>query len=102
MNQTEQASVSRKNISVRLLYTLLYLIALEVVKVVIQLTVLFQFAHLLISKKHSEPLRTFSNRLSAYVYRLTRYLTLNENTRPFPFSEFPSEMEQAEENIHFG
>jgi hypothetical protein len=102
MNETEGTALSRKDIGLRLLYTLLYLIALEVVKLVIQVTVLFQFIYLLINRKYSEPLRAFSNRLSAYAYRLIRYVTLNENARPFPFTEFPAEMDGAEEPVHFG
>lgn len=97
MNEPEKTELSRNNIALRFLYALLCLIALELVKLFIQLTVLFQFLHLLVNRKYSEPLRAFSNRLSAYAYRLIRYVTLNENPRPFPFAEFPYEMEPSEE-----
>lgn len=97
----EETSVTRKQIGVRLLYTLLFLIVFEVLKLIIQVAVLFQFVYLLITKGYSKPLRSFSDRLSSYVYRVIRYVTLNENQRPFPFSEFPPEMEQSEEPVRF-
>ena len=101
MNSAEEVAVSRKKIVIRLLYTLLFLIAFEVVKIVIQVTVLFQFVYLLVTKRYSEPLRNFTNKVSAYAYRLIRYTTLNENRRPFPLNEFPGEMEKPELPVSF-
>jgi len=66
MNEVETVKVSRKQIGIRFLYTLLYLVALEVVKMLVQVTVLLQFIYLLITGKYSDPLRNFSNRLAAY------------------------------------
>lgn len=93
--------VSRKQIGIRLLYTLFYLIAFEILKTVIQLIVVFQYIYLLITKKHNEPVRAFSNKVSAYAYRMLRYMTLNENKRPFPFSDFTTEIDPPEEGNFF-
>ncbi len=94
---------SRKQIAIRLIYTLIYLIVFEVVKGVIQAATIFQFLYLLITQKHSEPVRRFTNRASMYAYRILRYITLNSNERPFPFSDFPSDEEPPEsEQINFG
>lgn len=101
MNELEAVKVSRKQIGVRFLYTLLYLVVLEVVKLVVQVSVVLQFVYLLITGKHSEPLRTFSNKLAAYAYRVIRYATLNENFRPFPFNDLPPEMERPEDRVQF-
>jgi hypothetical protein len=102
MNTIEEAKTSRKQIGIRFLYTLLYLIALEVIKLIVQVTVILQFIYLLITQKYSEPLRNFSNKLAAYAYRVVRYATLNENVRPFPFNDFPAEMEKPEDRVLFG
>lgn len=93
----------RASILVRLIITVVCLIAFEVVKVIVQIAVLFQFAYLLITKEYSEHLRQFTNRLSTYGYRILRYSTLNENARPFPFNPFPPEKdcEAAEKNLEF-
>ncbi len=101
MNTIEASKASRKQIAIRLLYTLLYLIVLEVIKIVVQVTVVLQFIYLLITQNYSQPLRTFSNKLVSYAYRVLRYATLNENVRPFPFNDFPGEMEQPEEPVQF-
>jgi hypothetical protein len=97
----EESGVTRKQIGMRLLYTVLFLIVFEVLKLIIQVTVLFQYVYLLITKDYSKPLRAFSDRLAAYAYKVIRYLTLNENQRPFPFSEFPAEGEKSEEPVRF-
>jgi hypothetical protein len=101
MNEIETLKVARKQIGIRFLYTLLYLIVLEVLKLIVQVAVVLQFIYLLITQKHSEPLRNFSNKLAAYAYRVIRYATLNENFRPFPFNDFPAEMEKSEDPIQF-
>jgi hypothetical protein len=101
MNNIEESKASRKQIGIRLLYTVLYLIVLEVIKFIVQITVLLQFIYLLITQKYSEPLRNFSNKLAAYAYRVIRYTTLNENVRPFPFNDFPAEMGPPEDPVQF-
>ena len=101
MNMIEEAKTPRRQICIRFLYTLLYLVVLEVLKVVVQISVILQFIYLLITQKYSEPLRNFSNKLAAYAYRVVRYVTLNENFRPFPFNDFPPEMEKPEDRVQF-
>jgi hypothetical protein len=92
-DQMIEAVASRKGIVIRLLYTILFLIVLEIVKLCVQVAVVFQYIYLLITRRHNTPVRIFSNQLAAYAYRVLRYVTLNENERPFPFSAFPGGME---------
>jgi hypothetical protein len=101
MNELPEDKVPRGKIGMRLLLTILYLIILHVVQFVIQVLSLVQYVILFITRTHSEPLRKFSNQAAAYAYRVMRYVTLNENARPFPFSEFPQEMESPEETVNF-
>ncbi len=101
MNGTEDRKISRGRIAVRLLYSLVCLIILEILKFVVQVTVIFQFIYLLITQKYSDPLRGFSNKVAAYVYRIIRYTTLNENRKVFPFNEFPPELEKPEDHVDF-
>ena len=93
MSEEAEVTITRKQIAIRLLYTLLYVAIFEVVKTIIFLVTIFEFFLLLITLEHNEPARTFANRAATYGYRLMRYLTLNENQRPFPFSEFPGSIE---------
>lgn len=101
MEQIENAQPGRRDIAVRFLYSVLYFVIFELVKTVVQLTVVVQYVLLFITRKPSEPLRRFSNRVAAYAYRLLRYLTLNENLRPFPFSDLPPELEPMEYPVTF-
>ena len=91
----------RKQIAIRFLFTVLFLLCFEIAKVIIQVTVLFQFVYLFITRKHSEPVRQFANKVSVYAYKTLRYVSLNENAKPFPFTELPPEMDPPETEIKF-
>ena len=93
--------ISRKQISIRLLYTILFLVILEIVLVIVQVAVVFQYIYFFSTRKSNESVRHFSNKISTYGYRILRYITLNENQRPFPFTDFPPELDPPEEQISF-
>jgi hypothetical protein len=99
--QLSPGGIPRGEIGIRLIFTLLFLIILSITHSVIQVITLIQYLILLITRSYSEPLRSFSNRAATYVYKLIRYITLNENVRPFPFTEFPKEMEEPEDSARF-
>ena len=101
MPDESQVTASRKRIAIRLLYTLLYVAIFEVVKTIVLLITLFEYFFLLVTLRHNEPARTFANQVATYGYRVMRYLTLNENQRPFPFSDFPAEIEPPDDEVRF-
>jgi hypothetical protein len=101
MEAIETNLLSRKRIAVRLLYTIFFLVTFEILKVIVQLAVLFQYVYLFITRAYNEPVRRFSNKVSTFAYRLLRYVTLNENACPYPFSDFPKEMEAPEPEVSF-
>jgi hypothetical protein len=96
MDLITQGGIPRAKIGLRLMYTILFVVILSVMNFIIQLIALMQFVILLLTKNYSEPLRSFSNKAAAYVYRLIRYVTLNDNSKPFPFVDFPDEMERPD------
>ena len=102
MENLEGTKTPRTQIAIRLVLTILCLVIFEILKVVVQVTVLFQYVYLLITQKYNEPLRNFSNKVATYAYKIIRYATLNDNHRPFPFNDFPTEMERPEEPVTFG
>ena len=93
MQANRVTTAERAVILKRFLFTLVCMIFFEVVSFMIQLSVMFQYGYLLAAKKRSEPLRVFTNQLSHYAHQLMRYMTLNDNKRPFPFEAFPQEEE---------
>jgi len=97
----ESKTFPRKKIFVRLLYTVFFFIIFEILKTIIQVSVLFQYVYLLISKTYSEPVRNFTNKVSIYAYKVLRYVALNENEKPYPFSDFPQEIEKPEGEVFF-
>jgi hypothetical protein len=99
--QTQEKPPSRERFVIRLLYTLLFPPIYGICNFLVLLTTLFQFALLLITRRHSEPVRAFANRLISYEYRIWRYISLNSSQRPFPFAEFPPEVEPPEAKISF-
>ena len=101
MRDESQVTVSRKQVAIRLLYTLLYAAIFELVKTIVLLITLFEYFILLITLQHNEPARAFGNRVATYGYRVMRYLTLNENQRPFPFADFPAEIEPPDGEVRF-
>jgi hypothetical protein len=101
MDKMSQIDTPRGKIGIRLVFTLLFLVVLSIMHFVIQVLAIIQYVILLITKSYSEPLRSFSNKAAAYVYRLIRYITLNDNTCPFPFTDFPREIEDPEDPVRF-
>ena len=101
MDAMKENEKSRKKVAIRFVYALFFLVVFELLKIILQVVVLFQYVYLLIAKKHSEPVREFSNKLAAYAYKIMRYITLNDNSRPFPFSPLPAAVEEQEDNITF-
>ena len=93
--------VVRKKIAIRFLFTLLFVVVFEILKTIIQLTILFQYIYLFIAKKYSNRVRIFSNNVTIYAYRVMRYLCLNDNIRPFPFTDFPVVIEQPDALLNF-
>lgn len=97
MAELPPATLDRKRIAIRLLYTIFYLVVLEILKLVLQVAVVFQYIHLLITRRTSEPVRGFGNKLATYAYRIMRYAAVAENPLPFPFNDFPKEIEPPDE-----
>ncbi len=97
----QKPGVSNKQIGIRLLYTILFLVILGIVLVIVKVAVIFQFIYFFGTRKSNESVRQFSNKISTYGYRILRYITLNENQRPFPFTDLPPELEPSEEQISF-
>jgi hypothetical protein len=101
MNDEPKTAVTRQQIAVRLLITLLFLPINGLVNATIVLTTLFQYVYLLITLQQSEPVRAFANKVIGFGYHVWRFISLNDNRRPFPFTELPGEMEAPAENVIF-
>jgi hypothetical protein len=97
MSEDTPPEITRRQVACRFLLAVGYMLVLHLVKLVLIATALFQHVFVLITLTSSEPARQFANRLAAYGYRVMRYITLNDAHRPFPFQEFPPELEPPAE-----
>lgn len=88
--------VARKSAAIRVVFSLGYLLIDAGVKAVIAILACIQFIYALVTTRHNEAVRSLSQKLTTYDYRLTRYYTLNESTRPYPLGKFPEELEPSE------
>ncbi|OHB25578.1 MAG: hypothetical protein A2X84_13350 [Desulfuromonadaceae bacterium GWC2_58_13] len=88
-------------ILLRFLYSVLFLLVFEILRLIVQVTVVGQYVYLLIVGTPSVALKKFGARVSDYTYRVLRYLTLNENEKPYPFAKFPAEVSPPEADVSF-
>jgi len=90
MEQEQQ--IERKETGIRILVTLLFILILCAIDVVFGVIVFFQLIYTLITKRRpGNQVSRFANRIITYVVQLLRYVTYQEDERPFPFSDFPAE-----------
>ena len=94
--QVEELQLERKETGIRILLTLLFWMIMELVKTVLGAVVLFELAFALITQRApSDRVRWFANRALSYHYRILRFLTYNDPDWPFPFSDFPPQVEPS-------
>jgi len=97
METAKRFVIARRNITVRFINAFFFMIVWKMVSVFIFFLTVFQFVYLFFTTKHSEAIKTLSHKLTVYSYKIMRYITLNENTIPYPFGKMPEEIEPAEE-----
>jgi len=89
-----EAPVDRKETAVRILITLLFFLIIRVIEMVLGAVIIFELIYSLITgNAPGERIRKFANQTTTYLYRILRYLSYNDPEQPFPFSDFPAEME---------
>jgi hypothetical protein len=92
---TDNIPIDRKETAIRILLTLLFVVIVErIIDAVLAVVILFELVYALITRRPpGERVRRFANRTLSYLYRIMRFLTYNEPEPPFPFADFPSEVE---------
>lgn len=77
----------------RLLFMLLFGFIFWLASMALSIVVVIQFFHVLFTGERNEILLRASRQLGMYFGELIGFLTYDSETRPFPFSEWPSEPE---------
>ncbi len=91
MEQEIKQRLTRRDIWMRALFMVFFLIAYSVAEAVIVLLVLFQFVIILVTGDSNRNALRLGNNLSTYVYQVLQFQTFNTESRPFPFSDWPDE-----------
>jgi hypothetical protein len=86
--------IERKETGIRILLSILFAVIVHVVQTVLGVVVVFALAYALITKRPpGDPVKRFANRALSYQYHILRYVTYNAPQPPFPFADFPLELE---------
>ena len=92
--ENEGIEIERGTTGVRFLLTILFVVIARVVETVLLVVIVFELLYTLITMSPPpERVRGFGNRTLSYIYRILRYLTYAEPSAPFPFVDFPEEVE---------
>jgi len=79
------------------LYMLLFVIIARVAEAVVWVVLLIQFIYKAMTHQTNDQLIKFGQSLSRYYYEIIRFQTFNSDAKPFPFSPWPKDDEQANE-----
>jgi len=91
---SEPEFIDRSQTAVRLLVSIALLVIGQLAEAALRILTIFSLLFTLLTRRAPmPPVRRLSNHLSAYVYRVYRYLTYNEQRAPFPFNELPELLE---------
>ena len=97
-DQNDQNMTTRKSIAFRLLYSVLYVLIFEILVYAIYLSLLVQYIFLFATLKKCKPITKVSNQITSYIYKLLRYITLNNSDLQFPFKKFPKVIDPPDES----
>ncbi|MFQ5513420.1 MAG: DUF4389 domain-containing protein [Myxococcota bacterium] len=93
----DKALIERSDTGIRALQTLLFLLIGRLIEGVLLVVILYELIVVALTRQPpSAGVRRFANRTVSYFYRIGRFLTYNESRAPFPFDEFPEEIEAPE------
>ena len=96
-SQMTDEPIDRRETGIRILLTLLFWLILRVAETVIGVVVFFSLVYTLITQQTVAPqVRRFANHVLSYIVVMTRYLTYNDDRVPFPFDDFPAELDYVE------
>jgi hypothetical protein len=75
------------------LFILLFVIFYNVAEIVLMAIVVVQFGFKIITGEVNDKLLAFSKSLSRYIYEVLQFITYENETMPFPFSDWPENEE---------
>lgn len=93
-------SYKDRNVWMRGLYMVIFMVFWWVAELVTVFVVLVQFLTVLFTAKTNDRLIQFGKSLSLYQYEILLFLTYNSEAHPYPLGEWPQEPENIEPDEH--
>jgi hypothetical protein len=88
----DEDELDRVETLIRILYSLLFFLIIQVIEAALAVIVFFQLIFALVTNSTPNPaVNTFARRVIEYAYQIAHYLTYNRDQPPFPFDELPSD-----------
>ena len=91
MEEEMKQRLTRRDIWVRAIFMVIFVIAYSIAELILAVVVLAQFFIVLFTGQANRNLLLFGSNLSAYVFQVFRFQTFNSETQPFPFADWPRE-----------
>ena len=91
MDAQMKSRLTSKDVWVRGLYMIFFLIAWGLSEILLVFSAIFQFLSALFTGSANLPLLRFGQNLSRYHYQIAQYVTFNTEDRPFPFADWPDD-----------
>ncbi len=86
--------IDRVETGIRALLVLLFFVIARVAEAVLGVVIVFGLLDSLITRQVPSPaLKRFAQRTLSYLVQIVNYMTYNDDDAPFPFQEFPPELE---------
>lgn len=89
MAQKKKPGIASETFWLRILFMLFFVVAYQVVELLILLTALIQLVFVAINGDKNLFLQQSGAALSDYAQQIFRFLTWNQDEKPFPFSPWP-------------
>lgn len=93
MNDEMKQRLKKTDTWIQALFMLLFIFLQGVVKFLVMVIAVFQLGFVIFTGQANAQLLRLGGQLAEYAYQIINFLTLNSERRPFPFSAWPSEME---------
>ena len=91
MNPETEKNVKEENVWIRLVFVILFAIAMQIAGFVLTVTVVVQFLTKLLTGKVNQYVAEFGQNLAAFVYQVIRFLTFARDEMPWPFAPWPDD-----------
>jgi len=96
MDEQLKSNLTSSKHWIRLLFMILFALALQVASIVMTVLVVVQFLFALITGNDNTQLRKFGDSLSIFIFDTLQFLIYNSEDKPFPFADWPESKVAAE------